>query len=192
MAFSFRGQSTEQNEAPWLSLHKWWEKQLLSTSLRHFTSCHNFTDRPHTPDPFTEPSHSSFFASPNTLTLIACVKYPAKAGQQGKLSLINPNWTALKSLRLSRGKGEQCVIKVSVLPHDKICLIYLFAAATLFQDPTVSHHGAFLQWQLEGSSLATQNKTSFTEENTKHLCSSHSWRIQGAVRAQSDRKKTEK
>lgn len=60
-------------------------------------------------------------------------------------------------------------MKVSALPHDKICLIYLSAAATLFQDPTVSHHGTFLQWQLEGSSLATQNETSFTEENTNIL-----------------------
>lgn len=150
MTFSFRGQSTEQDEALWTSLHKWWEEQLLSIPPpRHCTSCHNFTDQQIVPTPHTplqNQAKTPFFASPHTLTQIACVKHPAKAGQQGKLSLINPKWTALKSLRLSSRKGGQCVIKVSVLPHDKICLIYLFAAATLFQDPTVSHHGAFLQW----------------------------------------------
>lgn len=137
--------------------------QYLPETLHKLSQLYWPADCPHTPYPFAEPSQNSFFASSHTLTQIACVKHPAKAGQQSKLSLINPNWTALKSLRLSSWNGGQCVIKVSVLPHDKICLIYLFAAATLFQDPTVSHHGTFLQWQLEGSSLATQNKTSFTK-----------------------------
>lgn len=58
----------------------------------------------------------------------------------------------------------------ALLPHDKICFIYVTATATLLQNPTISHHRAFLQGQLEGGCLATENKAGFhcREHTTAH------------------------
>lgn len=92
-----------------------------------------------------------------------------------QLQLINHKWLALKGPRaFGRGGGKERRQRprcgCSLLPHDKICFIYLTATATLLQNPTISHHRAFLQGQLEWGCLATENKAGFhcREHTTAH------------------------
>lgn len=71
---------------------------------------------------------------------------------------------------LGKGCGPRPRRERSLLPHDKIGFIYLTATATHLQNPTVSHHRTFLQWQLEGGCLATENKAGFhCKEHTTAL-----------------------
>ena len=92
-----------------------------------------------------------------------------------KLQLINHQWLVAQGPGAGgRGEGEERRRRPrcgsSLLPHDKICFIYLTATATLLQNPTISHHRAFLQGQLEWGCLATENKAGFhcREHTTAH------------------------
>lgn len=63
--------------------------------------------------------------------------------------------------RVGQNKGLRGHTVGALLPHDKICFVYVTATATHLQNPTVSHHRACLQRQLEGGCLATENKAGF-------------------------------
>ena len=81
------------------------------------------------------------------------------------LQLINHQWLVSKGPRGWRegrdGREGGGRAAGALLPHDKICFIYLTATAALLQNPTISHHRAFLQGQLEWGCLATENKAGF-------------------------------
>lgn len=87
--------------------------------------------------------------------------------------LITSDWFP-KAPGLAGGVGEKRGGRSravgALLPHDKICFIYLTATVTLLQNPTISHHRAFLQGQLEWGCLATENKAGFhcREHTTTH------------------------
>lgn len=108
-------------------------------------------------------------------SLLNSLVYELEVKLRSVLQLINHKWLVLKSPRAYGRGGEKerrqrprC--GCSLLPHDKICFIYLTATATLLQNPTISHHRAFLQWQLEWGCLATENKAGFhcKEHTTAH------------------------
>lgn len=115
----------------------------------------------------------TFPCAPWSSPELTCVWTWREAKEQ--LQLINHKRLISKGPRAcGRGGGKEkrqgprC--GCSLLPHDKICFIYLTATATLLQNPTISHHRTFLQGQLEWGCLATENKAGFhcREHTTTH------------------------